>query len=168
MVTCVTGKPMSLYTASSEWMQSVWYCFSCIYFSFPLMTYEYRSQPRTLCLSCISSALKKRKKMFQRCKFPVHLKKAREKEERYKFRKASSEVHILLDAREPTLPSVCLCWLHLSREIPLKASRTPQIWCSQDHLFNRNSSASSLGFTQIWSLEISVLGVWVIAIVLIH
>lgn len=160
---------MSLYTASSECMQSVWYCFSCIYFSFPLMTYEYRSQPRTLCLSMYFKCIKtKKKKMFQRCKFPVHLKKAGEKEERYKFRKASSEVHILLDAREPTLPSVCLCWLHLSREIPLKASRTPQIWCSQDHLFNRNSSASSLGFIQIWPLEISVLGVWVIAIVLMH
>lgn len=39
---------------------------------------------------------------------------------------------------------VCLCWLHLSGEIPQKASRPPEVWCWQDYLFNINSYASSL------------------------
>lgn len=58
----------------------------------------------------VFQALKKKKKghMFQRCKFPVHLKKAGEKVERYNFRKASSGVHTLLDPREPSLPSECV------------------------------------------------------------
>lgn len=150
---------MSLYTASSEGTQSVWHCLLCTYFPLPQSPMN-TSHSQGLCVTV------SQEQMFQRCKFPVHLKKAGEKGERYNFRKVSSGIHTLLGARESSFPSVCLCRLHLSREIPLRASRTPEIRCSQECVFNRNSSASSLGFIQVWPLEKYALGVWAIAAVL--
>lgn len=101
MLTCVTGKPMSLYTASSEGTQSVWHCLLCTYFPLPQSPMN-TSHSQGLCVTV------SQEQMFQRCKFPVHLKKAGEKGERYNFRKVSSGIHTLLGARESSFPSECV------------------------------------------------------------